>query len=432
MTNLNSNSKSETQFISEGKKVDSVEAQEVTPQQSKKKNPIFIVLKKLLFSFFWAYFIARIFITDIDLIIAKNNGIHPFSYLTLRIVIFFLIVFFTWIKIGNTRFWKNIGLLLLHPFYPLIWIFTKNIFWEIPKTLYNNRMQVLLYYYVEGIIAFFTKFKFIIFKFLLFIFGFHILFTFDTYILFLPIFIFSFLQMAHLAKRFRQTFSPIKIFNLDLNIEHDSASTDSMLKKIDENFEDKDEVNSNSKVFKHMEAYLLTSAFAKAFNLKLKEVINNRTYMLSFLGKSIYSFILTMIYIGAINYAVYKINPTSFKIEYNATYFDFFYYSFFTIFPDGTDIEPIEKSTKSIRMIGVFIGVIINLLLLTVYLTISNEKFKENLEKLYIFTEDYSKAINQRFEEKFGHSPTQGLQIIKGVGSSIESVISSLNKLGVR
>jgi len=93
-------------------------------------------------------------------------------------------------------------------------------------------------------------------------------------------------------------------------------------------------------------------------------------------------------------------------------------------------------------MIGVFIGVIINLLLLTVYLTISNEKFKENLEKLYIFTEDYSKAINQRFEEKFGHSPTQGLQIIKGatqglqiikgVGSSIESVISSLNKLGVR
>ena len=74
-------------------------------------------------------------------------------------------------------------------------------------------------------------------------------------------------------------------------------------------------------------------------------------------------------------------------------------------------------------MAGVLVGVLINLLLLTVYLTISNERFKENLEQLLNFTDNYSKGINVHFEKKYGKNPTEALKKLSALGSSIDSTM---------
>ena len=110
-------------------------------------------------------------------------------------------------------------------------------------------------------------------------------------------------------------------------------------------------------------------------------------------------------------------------------FFFTFYYSFFTIFPDGTDIIPIDIVAKITRMSGVVVGVLINLLLLTVYLTISNEKFKENLSNLSDITDNYSKEIQIHFENKYGYNPTEGLNKIKNLGSSIDGLIVKIKEL---
>lgn len=136
-----------------------------------------------------------------------------------------------------------------------------------------------------------------------------------------------------------------------------------------------------------------------------------------------------MFYFGTINYCIFKINNAHFSFISVPKFFDFFYYSFFTIIPDGTDITPITILSKSIRMTGVMVGVLINLLLLTVYLTISNERFKENLERLLNFTDNYSKGINVHFEKKYGKNPTEALKKLNTLGSSIDSTMKLIKTL---
>ncbi len=80
-------------------------------------------------------------------------------------------------------------------------------------------------------------------------------------------------------------------------------------------------------------------------------------------------------------------------------------------------------------MAGVSVGVIINILLLTLYLTVSNEKFKENLKYLSNFTENYSKDINDYFEKKYGINPAEAFIKLKSIGTGIESTINFMRKL---
>ena len=105
------------------------------------------------------------------------------------------------------------------------------------------------------------------------------------------------------------------------------------------------------------------------------------------------------------------------------------YYSFFLIFPEGVDIEPVTMISKIARMAGVFTSAILNLLLLAFYLTISNERLKENLNNLIKLTDKYSQDIENHFELKYGHSPKEGIEKIKNFGIAIESSIKTLRKL---
>lgn len=397
------------------------------PEHIKRRRNRHRKVKNIIFGFIWLYFIVSIFITNIDsLIIVHFNLISLTLYSTLRFLIILLTGFTTWIFIGNKRFWKNLGLFFLFPFYPGVWIFVKWIFVSIPKFLVKRRMTIMLYYYAEYIVNFLVEFKFAIIKIALFVTGFIIMFRFDSLWLLISILIFSFLQISHLYGRFKQAFSPIKVFRISLDEIEEVSQKPLSPEKLSETISDsklEDEKTDEEKLIKEMEFFLIINEFTKDLNLKLKEIINRRVYFLSFLGKTIYSLLLSMLYFGAINYCIFKMNNAHYSFNEIPNFFDFFYYSFFTIFPNGTDIIPITVLSKSIRMAGVMVGVIINLLLITVYLTISNERFKENLERLLNFTDNYSKGINGHFEKKYGNNPTEALKKLRGLGSEIEGVM---------
>lgn len=404
-----------------------------TDERVQKKDKNLRTSKIVIFSLIWSYTFIRFFFTDIDgLLLSKNLKIDLSVYVSLRLIFFTLIIFFFWLRLGNIRFWKNLGLLFLFPIYPFSWKVLKKFLWDTPKYLFDKKYQVALFYYLEFVIGFFVDFKYIIFKWALLILSFITLFSLDGYWLVIPIAVFTFLQINHLVKRFKQTFSPIKIFRLNMKVSEEDFDEYLSDEKIEENvssIKTRDDLEEEERVIKEMETFLLMTEFTRAFNLKIKEVVSNRTYMLSFLGKAVFSFLITMIYFGGINLALYKISSNNFKVDFIPEYFDFFYYSFFTVFPDGTDIEPVSKIAKIIRMVGVFIGVIINLLLLTVYLTISNEKYKENLEKLSTFSSEYSKKVDDYFKRKYGHDPAEGLKKIKKISSTVENAMGFLNKL---
>lgn len=399
----------------------------VVPEHIKRKRKRHQKARNIIFGVIWIYFFVSIFITNLDSLVIVHFDILSLQlYSTLRLLFILIAGFTVWILIGNKRFWKNIGWFLLYPFYPGLWIFVKGIFWSAPKFLVKKKLTILLYYYAEYIVKFLVDFKYVLLKFALFVAGIVIMFRFESYWLLIPIAIFSGLQLTHLYLRFKQTFSPIKVFKTSLDELEEISQNPLSPEKLSESISDsksKDNESDEEKLIKEMELFLIINEFTKGLNLKLKEIINRRVYMLSFLGKTIYSFLISMLYFGAINFCIYNINNQQYLLDFVPRFFDFFYYSFFTIIPDGSDIDPITVLSKSIRMAGVLVGVIINLLLLTVYLTISTERFKENLERLLNFTDNYSKGINVHFEKKYGKNPTEALKKLSALGSSIDSTM---------
>lgn len=393
-------------------------------------------IKRLLFGVIWFYFIIRVFITDIDLLLTyKYLSLTPSVYITLRILLTSLIILFIWIKAGNIRFWKNVGSFILYPIYPGATSIVKTLFWSVPKEMIDRKWQSLLYNYIDWTISFFVKFKYTLSKFILFLLAFILLFSLESYFLIIPILIFIILQVAHLYRRYKETFEPIRVFQIKLdftseNIQEEFAN-EKLREKIEKavgNIKDADEEKA---FMKQMEHFLLISEFTSAFNTKMKNALNNRSYLKSFLWKAVFSLLISMVFFGGVNYGIYKYDPLNFKIEvgFIPKYFHFFYYSFFTIIPDGTDIEPATNLAKMIRMAGVIVGIFINLLVLAVYFTVSSDKYKENLEKAIKFTDESSKEIRNYFIEKYGHEPTEGINKLKSLGSTIEMTLKSVNDL---
>lgn len=400
----------------------------IKPVDKKKKRRRKV--KNLFFFLGWLYILSSIFVTNIDtIIVSEYNIISTTKYITFKFLILLFLLALTWLIIGNKRFWKNIGLFFLFPLYPGFWVLIKNFLWKIPKLLFKRKWHVLLYYYIELLISFFVEIKINIIKLSLFILSILFMYNLSLNWLYIPIVLFIILQTIHIVARFKETFSPLKIFKMPVGDLDELLKKPRSTEKLDEfvkEASDKKEISDEERKYKEMEHYLIVNEFANAFNFKLKEILNSRIYMLSFLGKTLFSFFLAMIYFGAINYCLYKINSNFYKTELDPHYFDFFYYSFFTIFPDGTDIVPISVIAKLTRMTGVSVGIIINLLLLTVYLTISSEKFKENLSKLSTIADNYTKEIHQHFEIKYGCNPADGIKRLNDFGSKIDSILKQV------
>ncbi|SHG02020.1 hypothetical protein SAMN05444274_1205 [Mariniphaga anaerophila] len=422
-------SEEKTKKNSEEVKIIDSENKEIQPVDKKKIRKR--KLKNTFFFVVWIYILSSIFITNIDtIIISEFNIAGTLWYIILKTLILSIIFVLVWLKIGNKRFWKNIGLFFLFPIYPGFWIFIKNFIWGIPKYLLEKKYHILLYYYLELFISFFVKIKTNIFKFSLFVLSFILMFELNSKLLYLPISFLVILQIIHIVERTKESFSPMRIFKMSVGDLDDFVKTPNATEKLDEIITEStdSEKSEEEKKYKGMERYLIINEFANAFNFKLKEIINRRIYMFSFLGKALFSFFIAMVYFGAINFCLYKIDPNFYNIDFSPKYFDFFYYSFFTIFPDGTDIEPVSTIAKVTRMAGVSVGVLINLLLLTVYLTISNERFKENLSKLSLITDNYTKGIQNHFEKKYGCNPTDGLKQLNKFGSKIDDILKQVRK----
>jgi len=391
--------------------------------------------KRILFAFIWLYLVVRMIITDIDLFIVRSYyEINPVLYVTLRLLILSFIVLAIWIKIGNKKFWKNFGNFLLFPLYPGLFNILKVLLWGIPSKLINNKKTSLLYNYIEWYLDFFFNFKKSLIVGIVFLLSFISLFTLESHYMLIPIGLFTVLQILHLKRRYNETYEPIKIFQIKLNLsdpERDESVSPEKLKaqfeKVTEDVKKREKENVDAEIIE-MERLLLMSEFSKAFNAKTKDILNTRSYLKSFIWKAIYSLLLSMVFFGGINYSLYIFDSSNFKIDFIPSYFDFFYYSFFTIIPDGTDIEPITATAKSIRMVGVVIGIVINLLVLAVYFSVSNDKYKENLEKILRYTEIYSTEISNHYKEKYGQEPADGIKKLKVASSALKS-IEAIRKL---
>jgi hypothetical protein len=386
--------------------------------------------KNLIFFFVWSYWIVRFFITDIDLLIIRKYSIFGLGeYLIGRLLISSILLFIIWKSLGNKRFWKNFGLLLAFPIYPGFWAFFKTISWNIPNFLINNRLNYLLYLYVESTVTLFVRFKTVLLNFLLFVTAFLItIYATNGFLLIFGMAILLLLQFLHLKKRVNELFGPIKIFQMELEqVESDPKITRTLEDHIMESIEESTEKGKDS-LAKQMERYLLMHEMMKMFDEKLKKILKSQSYILGFILKSLYSFFYAIIIFGCVNYCLFKISPENFNYTGTPELFEFVYYSFFNIFSEGIDIEPLTRISKLFRMMAVSVGVFASFLILGLFFTINSERYKRNLESVSVWTSKFSDSIGSQFQAKFNQDTEEGHSWLKSQGSKFAEDIAKFRK----
>ena len=378
----------------------------------------------------WLYYITRVFLTDVDLsFFTQHFSINKGTYILGRFLLISSLLLLYWQVVGNKKTLKNLIILGIFPFYPVLFKIGKYFTWIIPKYLLKRKDSYIVYVYIDTIISNIVNIKIKLIKILVLLIGIFVLNNTIGNWLYISIGLFSILQLAHLYKRYNETFSPLKVFQM--KVSQFKPKPQFSRTKFDENVNKVVESNSKetNKKIARMEYFLMVGEFSKVLQSKVSNVLNSRSYFKSFLFKGIYSFLFAMVLFGLINYALFKIDNSNFKFEGSPEYFEFFYYSFFTIFPDGSDIEPLSRIAKVIRMSGVGVGVIVNLLILIVLITVKSERYKENLQSLNEWANSHSTEVALYFEEKFGQRTAEGLNFLIESGSATAKYLQKMKSL---
>jgi len=379
------------------------------------------------FGITWIYIFIRVFITDIDLeLFSKLENVTPSTYITGRILFFLAFIALYWNTLGTKQFLKDSLLFLLFPIFPVAFKLIKFITWTIPKYLVTKQDIYTAFYYIDSIIINIVQSKTRTTIFTFFLISIFLMIKLQDLSLSIPITIFIALQLYHLKRRYDETFSPIKVFQLQ--IEEYKPKSNFSRDEFDKNVEKAIEKKTRKieRKIASMEYFLMVGEFSRVLNKKLINVLNAQSYFKSFLFKCIYSFIFAMIIFGGINYCLYKIDHNNFIHTGSPEYFEFFYYSFFTIFPDGSDIEPLSRVAKTIRMSGVSVGVVVNLLLLTVLITVRSARYKKNLLHLSNWSQSHATEVAFYFEEKYGQKTAEGLKYLLETGSKTAEFLTEL------
>jgi len=170
---------------------------------------------KTVYSIIWLYFIIRVFITDIDLNIATSYfSIDNSTYVIGRALLIALILMVYWQIMGTKEIIKYSILFFVFPFHPIGFKIAKFFVWRVPKYLIKKEDYYFIYSYIDVIISCIVHIKNRLTFLILFCIGIFLLTKLNGIYLYVPILIFVVLQISHIIKRYRETFSPIKVFQM--------------------------------------------------------------------------------------------------------------------------------------------------------------------------------------------------------------------------
>jgi hypothetical protein len=138
--------------------------------------------------------------------------------------------------------------------------------------------------------------------------------------------------------------------------------------------------------------------------------------------------IYTVTSFAAINFALFKINP-----EYFATTsthpFLFFYYSFRTfLFGSIPEIIPVQFYTQLASMLEAFSALLLVTFLVTLFFTVRDPKYKDELSKTIEETRQAGVALENTIGSNYNLTVDQAIEEIKKMQNNFLSLILWFSK----
>jgi hypothetical protein len=157
---------------------------------------------------------------------------------------------------------------------------------------------------------------------------------------------------------------------------------------------------------------------------KLQSFQKSKTTILLYLLNLVYTIFLTIFVFGFINYALHKIDPSSFQTFPNVQIIHFFYYSFNTIFTNGiNDFFPISMIARFINSVEIFFGFLILIILFFLLTTIQRDKHNEELDQVVDAMGNQGEELEKFIESQYKLDFEKSIKLLQEIESDLVQIV---------
>jgi hypothetical protein len=162
---------------------------------------------------------------------------------------------------------------------------------------------------------------------------------------------------------------------------------------------------------------------------KLRELKRSNLNVLVYIFRLLLLFAVTVWTFYLLNLSLFKLNPSSFSVSGHPTGFDFFYYSFNTLFADLVGgIEPITVTTRLVAMSAtVFMGLLFAIVVVFVVTSIQKSKDDDKIDAVVTQIRLHAKRMEPYLGERFGLSLTEAITRLQELGAGFVGLIYDMS-----
>lgn len=387
---------------------------------------------ELLMLSIWTYVFVKLFVFNIDELLINDISQQYLWIYQYRFIFLILYLSVIWYLVGTKSFAKVFSYTLFYPIILIIWKFPKFFLWKIPKLMFLKEKWLLMYTYLNGFINQLFNLRKNMLGWSIFLITILIIFNQSPpFLLWISLISLSFLLVYHFYQRFKLAFSPIRMFRLNLNLlsAHEEGKPDMATNTINgyEKFieENKNDVKKvEDRKIQTIETLVFSHHFLRFITTRLNEFKDLRIYMAASSLKILSTFLVCVALITLMNLNIYHLDSKAFEINTAPTIFNFFYYSFHSIFFNSVEtMVPMNNLAKTVNMLAPFLSIVVTVFLITLYFSVKSERYKENIDKVIVFSNQQLVTLETTMNEKFNHTIIDALEVMKNLKSPIYKLI---------
>jgi hypothetical protein len=359
----------------------------------------------------WSYILLKLFVFDVDVYVVRLVA-PSFEWLLNYKFIFFLVVFC--LLVLTFRRSGFLGWILFVVLYPFIWIF-----WRIPIFWFKKGSWNLAFHVVYSTISFFKSFKYNLISSTLYVLCFVLcLAASSRYLLYPSLAIILGLLCVEFARRIKRVFMPVDLFRVFRRL---FARSHEVVQK---QYEADIELNTlpvatmNEDQLKKwtlkLEITVITDRICLFAAKKLRDYKNSGFGIISGVFTTLVLIAGTILSFWAINFALYKIDPTQFQVVADPGLFTFFYYSFKAfLFNNISELSAVGVLSRSVAMTENAFALFTIVIFASLLVSVRTQRYTSELDETIECIE-----ADGRWVEQFIHTVSVRLRPFSYAGSS--------------
>jgi hypothetical protein len=334
----------------------------------------------LIATVLWLYAVIKLFIFDIDLYLIEKLGPDSSWLPNYKSVILILFITVAWLSLGNKKF-INISLYIV--FFPLVLLV-----WKLPLLLYRIGSWNIVLGIINSVISLFRSFKANFFIFSSTIIASVLIFTnLHPLATTVAICLLGGVILLQYIRALVTSLQPSDIFRLYVNglsSAREIVAKSFLLSDDIKQIKYHELTSTQQETWKsNLQMSVLLNRLCLFLAMKMKSYQNSGLNFLAYSFNILWLIILTIYIFACINYGLYILDTTSFRIDEAVSFFDFTFYSFNAlIFNTIPDIAAASQLAKIILMGEQFLVFVLIVIFITIFVSVRGQKHAQELENV--------------------------------------------------